>query len=126
MSRAHDLGRIVRVCVDGIRTVAVAADELERRRVELQQIYEGTHEGALPPRELRVMGAPSPFQADLVELGALVSVTYRTIKGKGRRERYHDWEHEFGPRVLPVLAFNDQGLVILGGKYKVTPRGIVG
>ena len=126
MSRARDLGAFMRICVDGARTVAVAADELDRRRAELQAIYEGTHEGALPPRELRVMGAPSPFRADLVELGALVAVTYRTVKGTGRHERYHDWEHEFGPKKLPVLAFNAEGLVILGGKYRVTPRGIVG
>ncbi len=63
----------------------------------------------------------------VVELGSLVSVTYRTAKGRDRR--VEDWEHAFRG-ALPVLCFagNGSGLVIVRGqsRYVVTERGIVG
>ena len=57
-----------------------------------------------------------------VELGELVSITYRTKKGDD--VELTDYEHEFrGPR--PRLAYNESGLIIAGGRYRVEPRGIV-
>lgn len=127
MTRARDAGAMVRICLDGVNTIAVAAKEIQERKKALQAIYAGTHEGALPPLTMKTMAAPTPFRGDLVELGALVAITYRTRKGPSKgKQRYGDWEHEFRTGHLPVLAFNDTGLVILGGDYKVTSRGIVG
>jgi hypothetical protein len=58
----------------------------------------------------------------LTELGTLVWVVYETAKGG---ETY-EWEHPFeGTR--PVLASTPGGrLVVVGGSYRITPRGIVG
>lgn len=59
----------------------------------------------------------------LVEIGELREVVYRTTKGGGE---VTDWWHAFKDR-RPVLAFNSSGrLVVVGGSYKITPRGIVG
>ena len=60
----------------------------------------------------------------LVEIGPLVSVVYEATK---RGQTAH-WEHDFEEQ-RPVLAYDDMGddqLYIVGGDYKVTPRGIVG
>jgi hypothetical protein len=71
--------------------------------------------------------APDPTAAPLVELGALVSVEYETIKTGDGPSIYH---HAFGDRHgrgRPVLVVNGEGrLLIVGGKYRVQRRGIVG
>ena len=61
----------------------------------------------------------------LVELGQLVQITYRTRKGSEAEDV--DYEHDF-QRPYPVLAYEPGSslLVILGGKYRVETRGIVG
>ena len=57
-----------------------------------------------------------------VELGELIMVVYRTKKGAD--QVLTDYEHEFAhPR--PRLAYNESGLLIAGGKYRVETRGIV-
>jgi hypothetical protein len=49
-------------------------------------------------------------------------VVYRTKKGGD--QVLTDYEHEFShPR--PRLAYNESGLIIAGGKYRVEERGIV-
>jgi hypothetical protein len=49
-------------------------------------------------------------------------VVYRTKKGADQVQT--DYEHEFAhPR--PRLAYNESGLIIAGGKYRVETRGIV-
>jgi hypothetical protein len=55
-------------------------------------------------------------------LGAIVAVTYRTRKG--RDTRLTDYRHPFS-RPRPVLAWNPSGLLIAGGAYHVSERGIV-
>jgi len=58
----------------------------------------------------------------LVALGELVEVTYRARKD-GQR---FDWVHDFR-RPRPMLTYQQSGqLIIIGGRYSVTPRGIVG
>ena len=61
----------------------------------------------------------------LVELGQLVQVVYRTRKGKDRMPT--DYTHDFSARGLPLLAFekNTSLLVITGGIYHVSERGII-
>ena len=57
-----------------------------------------------------------------VELGELVAVVYRTKKGADTV--LTDYTHEFAhPR--PRLAYNESGLLIAGGAYRVEVRGIV-
>jgi hypothetical protein len=77
----------------------------------------GSHPG------VRVLPAANPADP-LVELGELFSLVYRTHKlGDGPSE----YEHEFSAP-LPLLAFSVESrrLVIAGGHYRVTARGIVG
>ena len=50
------------------------------------------------------------------ELGELVAVVYRTKGGNHR----HEFRH---PR--PRLAYNESGLLIAGGSYRLDARGIV-
>lgn len=57
-------------------------------------------------------------------LGTLVSVVYCTQKG-GDGELV-EYEHKFSRKSPPVLAFNREGLLIIGGSYRVEERGIVG
>lgn len=59
----------------------------------------------------------------LIEVGSLDSVEYTTSRG-GVVEHYR---HEFKEKSRPVLAVSDDGkqLMIIGGKYKFTERGIV-
>lgn len=59
----------------------------------------------------------------LVALGRLVAVTYQSDKG-GETEH---WVHDFRDE-LPILAEHQPSgdLVIVGGSYRVTRRGIVG
>lgn len=69
-------------------------------------------------------GAPDP-RAGVTKLGELISIVYRGPKGT---LEVFDWEHAFGTRGKgrPVLAYNESGLVIVGGTYTVNERGIVG
>jgi len=76
-----------------------------------------------------------PNHGALVVLGALESVTYSTKKGGEDQGKLTDYVHKFGER-LPWLAFHvcelgkkcpSHGkLVVAGGSYRVTERGIVG
>jgi hypothetical protein len=98
----------------------VGHDEDQRALAE----YRRTHWGLGGVRRVRELLAPDPTAGTLVELGRLVSVVYETRK-LGDLERT-EYEHDFGPRGRPILAFNASGLVIVGGRYRVTTRGIVG
>jgi hypothetical protein len=55
-------------------------------------------------------------------LGELESVVYRTVRD-GRKERYL---HKFKDRPALGVSFDGLQLVILGGGYRVTERGIEG
>lgn len=83
-----------------------------------------THWGKGGPVPYRDLLAPNPLAGGLVELGALVSVVYLTQKGGD--DGPTEYEHEFSAKRLPVLAFNETGLFIVGGGYRVGVRGIHG
>lgn len=74
-----------------------------------------------PAREVRNLSAD--LQGPFAELGRLVAVEYRSDKFDGRARTYR---HKFETR--PVLAATADGrvLVVLGGRTKVTARGIEG
>lgn len=125
MSLARKVGTMARICLDGANLVNVTGRELEARARLLREVYEDAHGGA-PAPDLSIMDVGNPFRADVVELGALVAVTYKTRKGK--RKKIHDWEHCFGdnPRgLLPVLGYTASArkLIVLGGDYTVTDDG---
>ena len=83
--------------------------------------YRRDHWGQPGPRGVRAIVAADPRILS-IELGALVAVVYRTKKGEDRS--LTDYEHHFS-RPLPILSYNHTGLVIAGGKYHVTERGII-
>jgi hypothetical protein len=85
------------------------------------RIYKRDHWGQTGPWDVRRLTAADPRLVS-VALGELVSVVYRTKKGRDRE--LTDYEHPFS-RPLPVLAYHGGGLLILGGKYRVTERGII-
>lgn len=94
-------------------------------RRSLADEYEASHWGQRGTRNPeRLRAAVIGDGAELVLLGDLVSVTYRTQKGLDREPT--DYEHAFGtPR--PRLAYTRGGLlVIAGGRYRIEDRGIVG
>jgi hypothetical protein len=92
-------------------------DEVERLGAQCDDFRWGD------PRceHVQVVTVPPP-DSIAYELGPLVSVVYEAAKGGELCE----WAHDFQP-ALPVLAWGDSGrLLILGGDYKVSARGIVG
>ena len=82
--------------------------------------YRRDHWGQPGPNGPRALSAADPRVLS-IELGALVAVVYRTKKGEDAR--LTDYEHLFS-KPFPVLSYNDTGLIIAGGKYHVTERGI--
>ncbi len=92
-------------------------------RAEALAEYEKTHWGERGRGRVRAGRAADPQYGTLTKMGELVSVTYRTKKG-GDRE-LTDYEHEFEGR-KPTLAYNDGGLIVVGGDYKIAEEGIDG
>lgn len=88
-----------------------------------REAFEGFHWGRPSRRTVRARLSPRP--RELVKLGALEAVAYRTQKGGERAV----WEHEFGEGGgrKPVLAMDPRTrrLHIVGGDYDVEDRGIV-
>jgi hypothetical protein len=78
--------------------------------------------GPIPVKAKR-MKAPTPLKDTAAELGKLVGVVYRSDKFDGKTR---DYEHDFS-KPLPSLVTDPEGrgLHVVGGRYKVTPDGIV-
>lgn len=72
------------------------------------------------PEKVREVGFVVPDV--MIEIGCLDTVEYTTRRG-GKVEHYR---HEFAEKSRPVLAVSDDGkqLMIIGGRYKFTERGI--
>jgi hypothetical protein len=86
-----------------------------------QREYVKTHWGERGRAKVTATYAADPSEPSTA-LGELVEVTYRTRKGGD--DGLVDYVHAFKtPR--PLLAFNSGGLLVLGGGYTVTERGIV-
>ena len=86
--------------------------------------YAEAHWGDLGNEPVRELDAADP-RDELTLLGRLAELTYVTSK-RGDPPNTHYW-HDFSFRDPPILAFNPDGrLVICGGSYRVTRRGIVG
>lgn len=85
------------------------------------EAYTETHWGEPVEGGALVMLAQPPEA--IYSLGELARVEYDTSKGGEFARFYHDFE-----TTKPMLAVDPDGgtLWIVGGDYKVTPRGIVG
>lgn len=87
--------------------------------------YRKTHWGLSGDQRVRELLAPDPQAGTLVQLGRLVAVTYETSKLGDPKNTHYEHHFGVGGRGLPILAHNETGLVIVGGRYRVTLRGIV-
>ena len=88
--------------------------------------FRRSHWGWPGKSKIRSLDAPDPTRGTLTALGPLVSVVYLARKGPEARPPLLEYEHAF-TRPLPVLTYTeDGGLVVAGGKYTVTERGIEG
>jgi hypothetical protein len=102
--------------LDAIKTRPTTKAEATKAYIETH----GDFDHGKPDRMLRVA---EPHEQRFVEMGPLYAVTYEADK-EGKVEL---WEHKFS-RPKPILAFSPRSglLVIAGGKYTVTKRGIEG
>jgi len=70
-----------------------------------------------------------PLATELVVLGEVREIVY--YSDKGSPGEYKAYVHEFGSadrRDMPLLLFDrhNGALIVMGGKFKITARGIVG
>jgi hypothetical protein len=86
--------------------------------------YKMFHWGKEPRRKTRrKVKLPKSGEA-VFQLGLATSITYRTKKGRDKEQI--DYVHDFG-RPYPRLASTKTGqLLLIGGKYKITPEGLTG
>lgn len=89
-----------------------------------ESVYQDFHWGRSAGHIVEAHAPDARDYADgLVALGQLIEVVYRTRKGG---EALTDYQHEF-KKERPLLTCTRSGhLVIVGGSYSITPRGIVG
>lgn len=124
---------MLRAVVEGlIRHVHATAPGLDAAVVDLAQNarVRGAYRGALAahrarrehpaattnPAPARKLAAADPRRPSTA-FGELLAVEVRRPCGRKDRHAFAD---------PPVLAHNEGGLLILGGRYRVTPRGLVG
>lgn len=94
-----------------------------RLRTKASASYVKTHWGQEGSRTTRMLRAADPHAGPVTEMGQLVSVVYRTKKG--RDAELTDYEHKF--RAGTYLAYNRDGLLmVVGGTYTLNERGIIG
>jgi hypothetical protein len=89
---------------------------------DAKKAYKAFHWGREADRVGAVQVAPRP--RELVKLGTLENVTYSARKGS---DPDTDYVHAFGPG-KPTLAYDPRAkkLHVVGGRYRVEARGIVG
>jgi len=90
-----------------------------------RESYVKTHWGDPGPWRDKNLRCADPNEVYFAIMGRLHAVTYEAKKGRlGRLEL---WEHEFG-NPSPVLCYSPKSklLLIAGGNYTVTSRGIEG
>lgn len=94
-------------------------DETENAISEYTEFHWGNE-----PDQLLTVELDDPPRA-LVAIGKLVGVIYETAKGKRQTDQ---WIHHHDPKDQPILCYDPksprQQLYIVGGKYRVTKRGI--
>lgn len=110
---------------EGLRIAAELLGRITGTVDKAIDTYERVHWG-IEAKRIQSSTAADPQAEVLTVLGDLVEVRYATKKGGDRGLTRYD--HEFSGK-LPQLCFaEEQGgrLVIAGGSYTVSSRGIVG
>lgn len=85
--------------------------------------YERTHWGERGRARVSEARAANPAHGTATKLGKLVKVIYLTTK-KGD-DAPTEYDHDFEGQ-LPELVYNDGGLMIAGGSYRIKAGGIDG
>lgn len=114
------LDRLVRKAkAEGKAAAAAAILSAYLEPPDHERAFRDFHWGNAPDRDVRI--SVEPLAGEVWQLGDLVSVTYETDKGGERAWWVHDFDDP------PVLAASSpRQLIICPGRYRVTPRGIVG
>jgi hypothetical protein len=100
-----------------------AADGSQARALrEGGRLYASFHR--FPPRSLRREACRRRIPGVLVDLGELRAVVYRSDRGSPGRPRTYVHFMESSPRL--ACDVSGRRLYILGGRYRVTERGIEG
>ena len=89
---------------------------------KLVELYERFHWGDAPARTSAARAPEVTRGETLYLLGDLVEVVYETTKAG----ELFEWQHEFKRPRPRLAATRSGGLIILGGGYSVSDRGIVG
>jgi len=97
--------------------VDVDDDDVDDAVDEYEEFHWGNEADSI--EQIELPDAPKT----LVLIGELEGVIYRTAKGQRKQE---SWVHFHDERTPPKLAYDPKThqLYILGGKYRITPRGI--
>lgn len=108
------------------QALTVPAKKRNPARVEVaswaEDAYEAFHWGLMPDSVIHSEAGHVRSGETLCGLGELVAIAYRTKKGDEKGV----WEHEF-ERPKPLLTYQQSGsLIVCGGGYTITPRGIEG
>lgn len=108
--------------LDGCRAEAVTVRNNPVRVASwAERAYSNFHWGAEPDEVIEAEGPTLSRNETLWSLGELVELTYRTSKGDGLA----DYRHKFRPE-RPLLTCKQNGcLIVIGGGYSITARGIV-
>ncbi len=98
----------------------------KRNAIELaERAYIETHWGNRGDMEPQRLRCADPEEVAFVIMGQLDSVTYDTAKGRFSAPEL--WEHKFkNPRPLLCYSPRTKLLLVAGGAYTVTKRGIEG
>lgn len=76
------------------------------------------------PSRVRIVGRARNMPPFVVDLGELVGVLYRSDKGRPGQPRTYIHRMEDPPRLVSNIEGTQ--LYVVGGSYRVTPRGIEG
>ena len=94
-------------------------DRTRRAHPEVTDGYQRTH-GGMNPRE--AWRGSLAIGDELVPIGPLYAVTYTTDKNDGTYPYRHPFEDDAQP--LVCVCSTGKQLVLVGGRYTVTPHGI--
>ena len=113
-------------CVAGngkTHSIAAGVDAVHIRDVQQAlDFYRAFH--SFGPSRVRIVGRSRIIPPIAVDLGELVGVMYRSDKGRPGLPRTYIHRMENPPRLFSNVKGTQ--LYIVGGSYRVTPRGIEG
>lgn len=84
----------------------------------VRRLYQGFRERE--PKRVKKIAVPRLPRAAMV-MGYVTSISYDTTHGN----RAQGYTHPFAPASRPLLCTDGKRLFIIGGRFRVTSRGIV-